>query len=472
MSFVCGNSHDAAVTLWARLSTQIDGFATAIRLTVLEFNSLGEYGETLFLCNSMLLMHKITEFIADTSNPTVVFLGNPQEIENITGSVITDFPGNRLRMLWYPFGNGVSWTNFTIPANTVLGGTGITDGGNVPGAMNVANGGNIPNPHNSTLREATTHQFVGSKTPNVFPVPTHAPMCPTHLSSPTTANVPGPVPPLSRKRKVLGNALQGSQPGCGGVDSDVTPKPKKLKSANPKPMNSFFLFRQDYTKREGSQHQRVVSGEASKIWKSMSEEQKEPWKQQARDLSEKWKEIGLGSNLSTSSNPAPTAQAAVGVPQGQQSQVHDYEISGQFMQQAQNLQPYALQQQPIQTQHKQQVPQIHSEYSYPVQDVQAYQSQLPEASCDPFSHSQEHQNAPKPHTQHNEVEQVQNGQSSQSPDELYLDTPLISHDQLNGVHQPQDGGVAQGQTYQEDIDPFDDEIDAYLARIINGQSDD
>ncbi|KAI1748664.1 hypothetical protein F4782DRAFT_534233 [Xylaria castorea] len=344
------------MALWTRLSTQINGSITTIRLTAPEFDSLSHDGEALFLSHSMLLTNKATEFIADTSNPNVVFLGQPQEMEHTMGSVITRFPGSRLRMLWRGLENQVDQPNLVIPANTAIG---VTD---------------------------------------------------------------GVVPSMSRKRKASLNAQQRANPDDEHADDqDIAPKPKKQKSENPKPMNSFFLFRQDYTRRNNPKHQRVVSGEVSMIWKSMSAEEKAPWQEQASNLAKERKEKLLNSN-------------------------------------------------PTQTCHEQPAPQSSLEHPYLSHDASMHKAQLPQISYDVYTHMYGHQDVSKPPNQHNEVGLLQNEQVIQGPDELYLPNSPIYHDQPNEVSEPQYGGANEGQNSQDYMGAANDlqhEIDAYITSIMN-----
>ncbi|KAI0188514.1 hypothetical protein EV127DRAFT_409586 [Xylaria flabelliformis] len=300
-----GKRYDMVVALWARLSTQVNGFNTTIRLTAADFDTLRDDGETLFLYNSTLLTGRVTEFIADASDPNVVFLGDPQELEHTTGSILTRFPGSRLRMLWRPVQGRVDWTNITTPATTTANTMSVTDSGNVPGVVNFPNHGNIQKSYGP---EDVARQY--SYTWNIHQSVDFQSIIPLRSQ---IEDLSGAGPSVSRKRKAPIDAQQsnatgqdlvgslaeqgiGSDPDYGHVDDwDIKPKSKRRKSQNPKPMNAFFLFRQDYTRHEKFiRHQTDISGEVSKIWSSMSEEEKEPWKQKARGLSEERKEQRLG----------------------------------------------------------------------------------------------------------------------------------------------------------------------------------
>ncbi|TRX88496.1 hypothetical protein FHL15_010611 [Xylaria flabelliformis] len=301
-----GKRYDMVMALWTRLSTQINGYATTIRLTAADFDTLRDDGEKLFLYHSMRLTRKPTEFIADASDPNVVFLGDPQELEHTMSSIVTRFPGSRLRMLWRPVKGRVDWTNIAIPATTTVNTTSVTDSGNVPGFVNFPNHGNIQTPYGPedvagqfSYNSWNFHQSVNFQ--SIVP-----------LRSQLEDDLSGAGPSVSRKRKAPIDAQQsnatgydpvgsraeqgiGSDPDYGHVDDrDIKPKSKRQKSQNPKPMNAFFLFRQHYTRHEKFRHQTDISGEVSKIWSSMSEEEKEPWKQKARELSKERKEMRLG----------------------------------------------------------------------------------------------------------------------------------------------------------------------------------
>ncbi|KAI1742044.1 hypothetical protein F4680DRAFT_464302 [Xylaria scruposa] len=278
------NRTDMAKALWTRLSTQMNGLSTTVRLTALEFDSLKDEGETLLLYYSMYYTHKETQFIADSSDPNVVFLGDPRELEHATGCSIAWFPGCRLRMLWRPLQDRVGRTDFTVPATATTNTMSVISNSNLPSTMNFPNLGNIQHQYPPTRCEDVARQFT-YKGWNYLP--SSSPIIPLRSQSEKDLSDAGPSNPVG---SLAGQEI-GSDLGYGHVDDqDTRPQPKKQKCHEPKPMNAFFLFRQDYTRHEKCKHQIDISGEVSKLWNSMSEEEKEPWREKARALREKRRE--------------------------------------------------------------------------------------------------------------------------------------------------------------------------------------
>ncbi|KAI0544291.1 hypothetical protein F4679DRAFT_589654 [Xylaria curta] len=284
MTAVYNNQADMAMALWARLSTQMNSFSTTVRLTALEFNSLWDVGEKWLLYHSMFVTRKETEFIADSSNPNVVFLGNPQELEHATGCSIAWFPGSRLRMLWRPLQDRVGRTNLTIPATTNATTMSVMNSGNLSGPVNFPNHGNIRGRYLTRCEDVARQvTYEGLNVLQSF-----EPIIP--LRSQSVQDLTNVDPSESRKRKSPIDDAQQNDASYGNVDDqDSQPKPKRQKCHDPKPMNAFFLFRQDYTRHEKCKHQIDISGEVSRLWNAMSEEEKEPWREKARGLSEERK---------------------------------------------------------------------------------------------------------------------------------------------------------------------------------------